>query len=49
VLQEQQIADELAPFETLSASYGRFYTLRAVEERINLVTVDWDDGLSNAA
>lgn len=42
-LQEQQIADALAPYEALSATYAWFDTLRAIEECINLITVDWDD------
>ena len=42
-LQEQQIADALAPYEPLSATYTWFDTLRAIEECINLITVDWND------
>ena len=42
-LQEQQIADALAPYEPLSATYAWFDTLRAIEECINLITVDWND------
>lgn len=42
-LQEQQIADALAPYEPLSATLAWFDTLRAIEEFINLMTVDWDD------
>jgi len=42
-LQEQQIADALAPHEPLSATYAWFDTLRAIEECINLITVDWND------
>jgi hypothetical protein len=43
VLQEQQIADALAPYEPHSATYSWFDTLRAIEECINLMTVDWND------
>jgi hypothetical protein len=42
-LQEQQIADALAFYEPLSATYMWFDTLRAIEECINLITVDWED------
>lgn len=42
-LQEQQIADALSPYEPLSATYTWFDTLRAIEECINLITVDWND------
>src|SRR5947207_3328134 len=42
-LQERQIADALAPYEPLSATYAWLDTLRAIEECINLMTVDWDD------
>ena len=42
-LQEQQIADALAPYEPLSATYMWFDTLRSIEECINLITVDWKD------
>ena len=42
-LQEQQIADALAHYEPLSATYTWFDTLRAIEECINLTTVDWND------
>lgn len=42
-LQEQQIADALAPYEPHSATLSWFDTLRAIEECINLITVDWDD------
>lgn len=41
-LQEQQIADALAPYEPVSATLAWFETLRYIEECINLVTVDWD-------
>jgi hypothetical protein len=42
-LQEQQIADALAPYEPLSATYTWFDTLRAIEEFINLIAVDWNE------
>jgi hypothetical protein len=42
-LQEQQIADALAPYEPLSATYTWFDRLRAIEEFINLITVDWNE------
>lgn len=42
-LQEQQIADALAPYEPVSATCAWFDTLRAIEEFINLITVDWGD------
>ena len=43
--QEAQIADALAPYEPRSATYAWFDTLRAVEECINLITIDWgEDG-----
>ena len=42
-LQEQQIADALAPYEPVSATLAWFETLRYIEECINLITVDWDD------
>lgn len=42
-LQEQQISDALAPYEPLSAAYAWFDALRAIEELINLITVDWKD------
>lgn len=42
-LQEQRIADALAPYDPLSATYTWFDTLRAIEECINLITVEWDD------
>lgn len=41
--QEGQIAATLAPYEPRSAMYAWFDTLRAIEEFINLMTVDWDD------
>lgn len=41
--QAAQIAATLAPFEPRSAVYAWFDTLRAIEEFINLMTVDWDD------
>jgi len=42
--QERQIAyDSLAPYEPRSATYAWFDTLRAIEECINLINVDWDD------
>jgi len=41
--QEQQIAEALAPYEPLSATYAWFDMLRAIEECINLITVEWDD------
>ncbi len=42
--QERQIAyDGLAPYEPRSATYAWFDTLRAIEECINLIHVDWDD------
>lgn len=40
---EQRIAGALAPYEPLSATLAWFDTLRAIEECINLITVDWDD------
>jgi hypothetical protein len=43
VLQEQQIADALASYGPRSATYSWFDTLRAIEECINLMTVDWND------
>ena len=42
-LHEQRIAGALAPYEPLSATLAWFDTLRAIEECINLITVDWDD------
>lgn len=42
-LQEAQIADALAPYEPRSATYAWFDTLRAVEECINLITVEWEE------
>ncbi|MCQ4677764.1 hypothetical protein [Ralstonia pseudosolanacearum] len=42
-LQERQIYDALAPYEPHSATYAWFDTLRAIEELINLHTVDWED------
>lgn len=42
-LQERQIRDALAKYEPVSATLAWFDTLRAVEECINLITVDWDD------
>ena len=42
-LQEQRIADALAPYEPRSATYMWFDTLRSIEECINLITVDWKD------
>jgi hypothetical protein len=42
-LQEQQIVDALSPYEPLSATYTWFDTLRAIEECINLITIDWED------
>jgi hypothetical protein len=42
-LQEAQIADALAPYEPRSATYAWFDTLRAVEECVNLITVEWDE------
>jgi hypothetical protein len=34
----------LAPYDPVTATVAWFDTLRAIEECINLVTVDWDDG-----
>lgn len=42
-LQEAQIADALAPYDPRSATYAWFDTLRAVEECINLITVEWEE------
>lgn len=42
-VQAGQIAAALAPFEPRTAVHAWFDTLRAIEEFINLVTVDWDD------
>lgn len=42
-VQERQIADGLAPYEPCSATLAWFDTLRAIEECINLIHVDWDD------
>lgn len=42
-IQEQQMADGLAPYEPQSTTYAWFDTLRAIEECINLIHVDWDD------
>lgn len=42
-LQEAQIVGALAPYEPRSAIYAWFDTLRAVEECINLITVEWED------
>lgn len=42
-IQEQQIADALAPYEPFSAACAWFDTLRAIEECINLITVDWNN------
>lgn len=48
-LQEAQIADALAPYEPRSATYAWFDTLRAIEECINLITVEWgEDGFDQA-
>ncbi|UUZ77800.1 hypothetical protein LP414_12665 [Polaromonas sp. P1(28)-13] len=41
--QAGQIAAMLAPYEPRSAVYAWFDSLRAIEEFINLITVDWDD------
>jgi hypothetical protein len=41
--QAGQIAAMLAPYESRSTLYAWFDTLRAIEEFINLMTVDWDD------
>ena len=40
---ERHIAEMLAPLEPVSATTAWFDTLRAIEECINLPTVDWDD------
>ncbi len=42
-LQERQITEALAQYEPLSATLAWFDTLRAIEEWINLITVDWDN------
>ncbi|WP_147395266.1 hypothetical protein [Azospirillum cavernae] len=43
-LQERQMVhDCLAPYEPISATYAWLDTLRAIEECINLINVDWDD------
>jgi len=42
-VQEQQVASALAPYDPLSATYTWLDTLRAIEELINLMTVDWKD------
>lgn len=42
-LQERQVTDTLAPYDPISATYTWFDTLRAIEECINLITVDWND------
>ena len=42
-VQEQQVASALAPYDPLSATYTWLDTLRAIEELINLITVDWED------
>ena len=42
-LQERQITEALAQYEPLSATLAWFDTLRAIEEWINLITVDWGD------
>lgn len=40
---EHAIAQALAPLDPITATMSWFDTLRAIEECINLVTVDWDD------
>ena len=47
--QAGQIAATLSPFEPRSAVYAWFDTLRAIEELINLMTVEWDDDDSEAS
>lgn len=48
-LQERQIVDALAPYDPTSAAYAWFDTLRAIEELINLLTVEWgDEGFGQA-
>ena len=42
-VQEQQVVAALAPYDPLSATYTWFDTLRAIEEFINLMAVDWED------
>jgi hypothetical protein len=39
----RRIANSLAPYEPSTTTYAWFDTLRAIEECINLATVDWDD------
>lgn len=42
-LRERQIADALSTYEPRSTSLAWFDTLRAIEECINLIHVDWND------
>jgi hypothetical protein len=41
------IANALAPYEPVSATLAWFDTLRAIEDCINLVTIDWEGGFDD--
>ncbi|WP_438748319.1 hypothetical protein [Pararhizobium sp. O133] len=46
-LQEKTIAETLAKFEGKSATFMWLETIRAIEEAVNLVTVEWSDGFAD--